>query len=196
MTEPQTLFTRDDLTTGLRELITGLHATGEPVQIRIVGGAAISLAYNADRSSTVDIDAVLTPRDVVLDVAGDIAERHGWAQDWLNDAASLFVPEGYGQRAPEWVPVAVAGQVEMFVASAETLLAMKLKTCNRRGLREVNDLRILLALTAVRSLDDADELLDAFWPADALSAKGRQVVQIALDTLPADHVPPEVPTLV
>ena len=75
-----------------------LDASGEEAQLRIVGGAAISLAYNAERAATVDIDAVLSPRDVVLEAAGRIARRNSWVADWLNDAARIFVPDGFGQR--------------------------------------------------------------------------------------------------
>lgn len=195
MTETRTLFTRDELTAGLRELIAALAHTGEAVQLRIVGGAAISLAYNAARASTVDIDAVLTPRDVILDAASTIADKRGWVKDWLNDSARIFVPEGFGHRTPEWIPLPSPEGVDVFVASAETLLAMKLKAAMRRGLREVADLRVLLAITGIGSVDEADELLDAFFPSDALTEKARQVVQIALDTMPAGHVPPALPSL-
>lgn len=195
MSTPRTLFTREDLTSVLRELTTALDATGEEVRLRIVGGAAISFAYNADRGSTVDIDALLSPRNVVLGAAENIAALHGWVADWLNDAARIFIPEGFGQRAAEWVLMARVGKVEVYVASAETLLAMKLKAVIRRGLREVNDLRILLTVTGVDSVDEADALLDAFYPGDALTEKARQIVQIALDTRPSQHVAPQVPSL-
>jgi len=196
MSDPRTLFTRDDLTAGLRELIRALAETSEPVQVRIVGGAAISLAYNADRASTFDIDAALTPRDVVLDAATDIADRHGWVTDWINDAATLFLPPDTGRRRARWVPIAVSGQVEVFVASAETLLAMKLKSVGRRGAREVNDLRFLLALCSVTSLDGAVKHVKAFYPGATLDDRSRQFVQAALDSLPSDHPAPALPDLV
>lgn len=52
------LLTREDLTFGLRDLIERLSKAGRPAKIQIIGGAALSLAYYADRRSTVDIDAV------------------------------------------------------------------------------------------------------------------------------------------
>lgn len=195
MSAARTLFDREALVRGLRDLVAALDATGEDVRLQIVGGAAISFAYNSDRGSTVDIDAVLTPRDVVLSAAEGIAALHGWVADWLNDAARIFVPEGFGRRGAEWVLIAEVGKVEVYVASAEMLLAMKLKATIRRGLREVNDLRILLALTGIGSVDEADALLDAFYPADGLTEKARQIVQIALDTRPTQYRVPEVPPL-
>lgn len=195
MSVPQGVFDRDDLIAGLRDLIIALDVTGERASLRIVGGAAIALAYNAGRASTVDIDAALIPRDVVLAAAAGVAAEHAWVADWINDKAEIFIPDGFGQRDAEWVLIAAVGNVEVYVASAETLLVMKLKAAMRRGLREVGDLRILLELTGITSVDEADELLDAFYPTDSLTEKARDIVQIALDTRPQGHVAPEVPAL-
>lgn len=166
------------------------------MQLRIVGGAAISLAYNADRASTMDIDAALTPRDVVLHASADIAARHGWVSDWINDAATLFLPPDTGRRRAKWIPIAASGQVEVFVASADTLLAMKLKSVARRGAREVNDLRFLLSLCGVTTLDAATRHVKAFFPGAALDDRSSQFVQAALDSLPDNHSAPSLPDLV
>lgn len=67
------LLDRDDLIDGLRELVAELHAAGEPVGLRIVGGGALSLRH-FERRTTVDIDAVqVSPGDQVAVVAA--AER-------------------------------------------------------------------------------------------------------------------------
>ena len=195
MSGTRILLDREDLSAGLRELVAALASTGEAAQLKIVGGAAIALAYNGDRASTVDIDAVLSPRDIVLDAAGLVAERHGWVADWLNDAARIFVPEGYGQRGAEWKLIAVSGAVEVFVASVDTLLAMKLKAVIRRGVRELEDLRVLPALSGTSTVDAADDLLDAFCPADALTEKVPQIVQVALDSPPRAHIVPAIPLI-
>lgn len=195
MSDAKGIFNRDDLTMGLRALIASLDETDEPAELRIVGGAAIALAYNAARGSTVDIDAVLSPRDAVLTAAAAVADAHAWVANWLNDKAEIFLPDGFGKRGAEWALVAAVGKVKVYVASAEMLLAMKMKAAMRRGVRELNDLRVLLALTGVTSIEEADELLDAFYPADALTGKTREIVQIALDTRPVGHTAPAVPPL-
>ena len=51
-----TLFDRDDLDFGLRQLVARLRSSGARSGLRIVGGAALALRY-FDRESTVDIDA-------------------------------------------------------------------------------------------------------------------------------------------
>lgn len=188
-------FDRDDLTAGLRALVAELQEAGVLAVIRIVGGAAISLAYNADRGLTVDIDAEVTPRDVVIATAERLAGRLDWDPEWLNDDARHFIPDGYGQRAAEWDLVYEGGGVEVHVASAEMLLAMKLKAAQRRGAREVEDLRVLFALTGITSVGEAEALYEAFYPTDAFTAKAIALIEAVLRSIPASHQVPDVPAL-
>lgn len=65
-----TTLDRDDIITGLRELIAELRAEGEVAGIRLVGGAALSLRY-FDRGTTQDLDSLHyvggdTPRETVV----------------------------------------------------------------------------------------------------------------------------------
>lgn len=91
---PVVTLGRDDLERGLRALVSKLEASGVDARIQIVGGAAIALAYNAARRETVDIDAVVSPRDVVIASSAEIAADRGWSSDWLNDSAAQFLPSG------------------------------------------------------------------------------------------------------
>jgi hypothetical protein len=50
-------FDRDDLIGALRDLVRELRAAGEPVGLRLVGGAALALRY-FERESTRDLDAL------------------------------------------------------------------------------------------------------------------------------------------
>lgn len=92
---------RDALVLGLRELIAKLHDIDAPARIRIVGGAAISLLYNAERGSTVDIDAELAPADVILGASRHIADNHGWPGDY-------YAGEEFNARAVAVVEYALA----------------------------------------------------------------------------------------
>ncbi|MDM3927849.1 MULTISPECIES: DUF6036 family nucleotidyltransferase [Mycobacterium avium complex (MAC)] len=66
----------------IRQLLTALdkelQRKGKAATIFIVGGAAMALAYNADRA-TDDVDATFQPRDVVLDAAETVAAE---AKTW------------------------------------------------------------------------------------------------------------------
>lgn len=136
-------LTRDDIVSGLAELVTHLHDAGVSARVQLVGGAAIALTINADRVATRDVDGPLTPVVEVLAAAEKVALTRGWPTDWLNDEAVQFLPAGYG-RQPEWTTIYQDSLVTIEAASAETLLAMKLHAAQRRRLREAEDLLVLL----------------------------------------------------
>ena len=100
----------------------------------------MSIAYY-DRRSTRDVDALISPDVPVLEVAQQIARERGWQDDWLNDAATMFLPLG-GER--RWDPVVREDAVIVEVASAEMLLVMKLNA--GRGRRDSDDIEYLLGL--------------------------------------------------
>ncbi|WP_440711399.1 nucleotidyl transferase AbiEii/AbiGii toxin family protein [Herbiconiux sp. YIM B11900] len=177
-----TALTRDDVAAGLRELVAALNESPEPITMRLVGGAAISLAYDADRQTTVDIDASLSPRGAVLDVARAIGARRGWADGWINDSAAQFLPAGYGGREPEWVTVHDDGRVKIEVGSAPMLLAMKLLAAQRRGMREFRDIAVLTAAAGVTSVAEAERVFEGFYPGDALTERAVRIADEALQS--------------
>ncbi len=78
---------RDDLIEGLRDVVRQAHEHNVAgASIRIVGGAALRLAY-FDRSTTADIDAQIEPMDALTPIIADVARRRGWPTDWLNNNA-------------------------------------------------------------------------------------------------------------
>ena len=95
---PSVGLTRNDLAAGLRELVSALRTSTATAHLQLVGGAAISLIYDSERRSTVDVDCRFSHRSAVLDVARAIGRRRGWPDDWVNDSAAQFLPAGYGGR--------------------------------------------------------------------------------------------------
>lgn len=172
-------LTRDDLIDGLRELVASLTAARQPSGIRIVGGAALSLRY-FERRTTVDIDALITPVEPTIEIAQQIALRRDWPSDWLNNSAAGFIPIA---RDAAWEALYDDGQVSIWVASAETLLAMKLRA-SRVG-RDTDDIAELMALCGVDTVADADELYESFYPGEVLEAKAYRI----LDAVFARGVP-------
>ena len=99
-----TLFDRDLLEEGLRQLVAQLRGSGTRSGIRIVGGAALALRY-FERESTVDVDAhFVGSTDIVEQAASAIARANGWPDDWLNTKAAGFIPE-YGVKPVKWVTI-------------------------------------------------------------------------------------------
>ena len=70
------------------ELSDRLAAAGVSAQLFVVGGAAMALAYDADRL-TRDVDALFVPAPEVRRIAAEMSGPHGLELDWLNDAAKV-----------------------------------------------------------------------------------------------------------
>lgn len=182
---------RDDIISGLRDLVAELHAADEVAGIRLVGGAALVIRY-FDRRATGDLDSLhIQPGsdDAVLKAASRVADRRGWGAAWFNFAVEQAdsVPT-FGRRAVEWETIYDNAGVVIQVASKEALLAMKLRA-NRPG-RDVNDIRQLLALCGVATLEEAEEHYEAYYPGDALTDRAVDMVERILD----GGLPTEVPS--
>ncbi|WP_187250595.1 MULTISPECIES: DUF6036 family nucleotidyltransferase [unclassified Microbacterium] len=173
---------RDDIISGLRDLVGELHTAGEVAGIRLVGGAALVIRY-FDRRTTGDLDSLhIHPGsdDAVLAAAERVADRRGWSAGWFNFAVENAdsVPT-FGRRPVEWETIYDRDSVVVQVASKEALLAMKLRA-NRPG-RDVDDIRQLLALCSLTTLADVEEHYEDFYPGDGLTDRAIGMVERILD---------------
>jgi hypothetical protein len=114
------LLDRDGVIKAFTALAERLHRRGVVADIYIVGGAAMTLAYDS-RRATRDIDAVFEPHGIVLEEAREVARQLGLPPSWLNDQACVYMPRD--KRGPE-----VFSRPGLRVQSAppEHLLAMKI----------------------------------------------------------------------
>lgn len=185
-----TRFDRDGLEFGLRQLVAKLQSSDGRSGLRIVGGAALALRY-FDREATIDVDAHPIGDAVrVLDAGRQVAEENGWPDDWLNNQAAIFIPE-YGSAHVAWETLYDDGTVVIQVASAEAMLAMKLRA-NRPG-RDDTDIAKLMVLCDVSSVSEAEDLYESFYSAEVLPDRAvTMVTKILAIGLP--EVPPSPPT--
>ncbi|MEI9907586.1 MAG: DUF6036 family nucleotidyltransferase [Actinomycetota bacterium] len=157
--------------------------------IRIIGGAAISLCY-FERRTTSDIDADILPLEPVLEVALEVAIEEGWPQDWLNNAASGYIP--FVSEATKWIKIFDDGSVTISVADVRTLLAMKLNA-SRPG-RDVQDIANLLSLSGITTLEEVDEMMDEFYLGDGLSEQALRILRPIFEKgIPTGVVSPPKP---
>lgn len=117
------ILTRDDIAAGLEHL--GRLAASRSIQIElvVVGGAAMALAFRT-RNATRDVDAlIVSPRDahLVRMLAQTVAVEHDWPTGWLNDAA-----KGYLVGVSEGPIIFSAPGIMARRPSTAQLLAMKL----------------------------------------------------------------------
>ena len=169
-------LTRADLLEALQELIQELRAHNVRGEIRIVGGAALSLSY-FDRDVTQDIDVINVrggDNEAVARAARSVASKLDLNDNWLNfEVTQIDALPTLGQEV-EWHTIFSSETVTLQVASAKALLAMKLRA-NRPG-RDVNDIRALLALVGITDVGSAEALYESFYPGDVLPDRALQIL--------------------
>jgi len=185
-----TALDRDDIITGLRELVDELRVAGEVAGIRLVGGAALALRY-FDRGTTQDLDSLHVhpgTDEAVAAAAAKVALRHDWDPHWLNFEVTHADSVPTLGRPVEWETIYDQDGIEIYVASKESLLAMKLRA-NRPG-RDTRDIRLLLGLCGLESLLDAEAHYEEFYPGDALTDRAMHMVEaIFRDGIPTRATP-------
>ena len=151
------LFNRAKMIEALRALGAELTRRGVRGQVYVVGGAAMTLAYSS-RRVTRDIDAVFEPKAIIYDAAALVAAELQLPDDWLNDGAKAFVPGS----DPDARPLPEVEGIEIAVASARFLLAMKLMAM-RFG-EDEEDIVLLMREVGVQSAGQALALLERLYP--------------------------------
>jgi hypothetical protein len=185
---------RDDIITGLRELIVELRAADQVAGIRLVGGAALALRY-FDRGTTQDLDSlhVRPGSDAeVAAAAARVARRHDWDPAWLNFEVTRADALPTLGREVEWETIHDQDGVLIQVASQEALLAMKLRA-NRPG-RDTRDIRLLLGLCGIGTLEACEDFYETFYPGDGLAPRAVTILTAILAEGPpqAPESPPPV----
>lgn len=164
------LLGRAELEQAFTALGDRLIRRGVVADLFIVGGAAMALAYDAERV-TRDVDATFVPHGVVLEEARNVAEAMGLPPWWLNEQASTYVstqPDD-GKREVFDHP-----GIRVMAASAEHVFAMKAFAARSR---DEDDLRTLARIMGINSVDAAVELCVRFFPAEPLPSRSRAMLE-------------------
>ena len=140
----------------------------EPVRIMVVGGAYMSLAIRA-RRSTEDVDVVLmdmpdttskTPETKAFEAAvRAVASKHRLKRKWLNDDVAYFIRD----MAPDpqsslWRRYK---QLYVYLPAEEYVLALKLMVFREK---DRNDVATLLQSINVTTREQAQAIVDRFVP--------------------------------
>ena len=164
-------FDREDLEKLFDELAQELAETRTRAQINIVGGAAMTLEHTRGRS-TDDVDAKLGEgRNLVLEAVKRIAERHGLADDWLNEHVVPNIPKTPDVAAPTLYKsrfLTIQG------ASPKHLLAMKLEAGRDR---DRSDIKILLEKNDITTAEAAVQIHRDLFPNRDLKPRTRRLLE-------------------
>jgi len=116
-------ISQQEITEALERLGQLAFAKDYKVELVLIGGALMVLAYGT-RQSTRDVDAVIiAPRDarLVRELVKIVAVERNWPEDWLNDAA-----KGYLVGLSAGPLIIAAPGIEVRSPAVPQLLAMKL----------------------------------------------------------------------
>jgi hypothetical protein len=163
------LMGRAEIERAFTALARRLAGRGVVADLFVVGGAAMALAYDANRV-TRDVDAIFVPHGIVLDEARSVAVELDLPPWWLNEQASIYVS---GKDDPGRRRVFDHPNLRIMVASPEHIFAMKALAARTR---DIDDLRHLADLTDVHTVADALRVCRDFYPDEEISPRARAVL--------------------
>lgn len=148
--------------------------TGE---LCLFGGVVMVLAFAA-RPSTRDVDAIFQPTQPLREIAQNIAERNGFSENWLNDAAKAFVSKSHKTltgNLPQFP------HLRLTMPTPEYLLAMKCMA-SRIGAVEtdaddVGDIIFLIRHLQLKSAHDVLTLVADYYPTNRIPVKAQYLVE-------------------
>jgi hypothetical protein len=182
-------FDRQTLEAAFTELGARAWALGRTIEIAVYGGSAIMLALKA-RVATRDVDAVFeADKEIVRQLARDIAAERGWDEHWLNDGVKGFLSGADNDSGNKALfgtfPSEEQPGLRVFVARPEYLFAMKCRAMRVGGSddRDVEDIRQLAALIGLGTGDAAMALVLSFYPERMIEPKTRFGLEEIFSTL-------------
>lgn len=141
-------------------------------ELYLVGGAVMCLAF-AIRPATRDIDAYFEPSKIIREAALLIAKRENIDEDWLNDGV-----KGYLSVKGEFEPYLDLGNLKVFCASAEYLLAMKCLAMRiGEAFQDMDDVRYLLKNLGITKYEKAIAVISKFYPVDRFPQKTLYILE-------------------
>ncbi|MXY25115.1 MAG: nucleotidyl transferase [Acidobacteria bacterium] len=155
------------------ELSAELRFSRTRAQIYIVGGAAMSLAFDRERT-TRDVDARIDaghPR--LVEAVRKVGRRHGLGDTWLNDEATTATPRAADGRAET---VYQSRHLTVTGASAKHLLAMKLLAA--RG-KDREDIAVLCKHLGLKRPEEALRIYRDLFPDEKIKNRAREFLDLA-----------------
>jgi hypothetical protein len=181
-------LTRTRIVEALNALGRLAKAEGVQLELSLDGGSALLLAFDS-RTSTKDVDAIIKPSEIGHRLAGLVAAELHLDESWLNNSVKQFLSD-FGTFAPleiEELEQAAKEHLKITRASAAYLLAMKCLAC-RPAMPgypgDVEDIRFLIRKMGLVSIQQIEEQVTRFYPFDALSPAGRNLIESLLPGAP------------
>ena len=173
---------RNQILAALKCLGEKAKTAGMKLEVSIYGGTAFLLAYNS-REGTKDIDAILRPKEMGLQLVAEVAQDLDLPEDWLNSNVEQFVSPIAETKRRLAIIEDETGLI-VRVPTAKYLLAMKTLACRRpigayQG--DVADLRLLIRKMKIRELSEIQDALDCYYPDEVIQAKNIPLLKSLID---------------
>lgn len=169
------MFSPTEISRLLAILAAKLDERGVVATVTVVGGATMGYVYDA-RPSTRDVDALLQPKDAVLEAAAEVADTEALPDDWLNDKFAMFWPH-HGE--PDLSHIERHGTVTIQYAGPKIMLAMKM-LASVRGRRDADDLVHLIEPAGIVNVEEAIEIFEDFYRDHDIPPQALVVISAAL----------------
>jgi hypothetical protein len=131
------------------------------------------LVLNA-RASTRDVDGWFTEPQAVRRAARQVAAEMGLPEDWLNDAAKAYIPQG--AIFERWRSL---NALDISVADDRTLLAMKCAAA--RTDEDAGDIRTLASRLRLTTVAEVLGVVTAFYPPERLPVRTQLLIEELFD---------------
>jgi predicted nucleotidyltransferase len=164
------LLGRAELERAFTVLGERLARRGVVADVFVVGGAAMALAYDANRV-TRDVDARFVPHGIVLDEARQVARELGLPPWWLNEQATAYIS---GKDDPGKRRVFDHPGLRVMAASPEHVFAMKALAARTR---DIDDLRLLAGMIGVETAEAALRICADFYPDEPVPPRTEAVLR-------------------
>ena len=170
---------RERLTSLFDDLSRELEFARTRVQIYVIGGAAMSMAFSRDRT-TRDVDARIDAgHGALMKAVEKIARKRGLTRNWLNEEATSAIPRESDRNARTLYN---SPYLTVTGASPKHLLAMKLEAGRARDMNDVKILMKRLGLSDAAEATGIHARLYAGKPMKARAVEGLERVSRELKT--------------
>ena len=148
-----------------------LERAGVQGRLYVAGGAAMALAYDAERL-TRDIDAaIIHGHNAVIDAVSVVARDRGWPSAWLNEQATAYMPQTSDRHSQV---VFDHPALQVAVASPTHMPAMKARAARAQ---DVTDVTSLLGRCGLTTADEVDDLVQAVFAGERLGQRQRHWIE-------------------
>ena len=161
----------NDMRDALREVAEHLQRSGVQGRLYVAGGAAMALAYDAERL-TRDIDAaILHGHNAVMNAVRAVAGARGWPSTWLNEQATTYMPQVPDRHSQV---VFDHSALQVAVASPTHMLAMKARAARAQDIADVANLLDRCGLSTAEQVDD---VVQAVFGGEPLGPRQRRWIE-------------------